>query len=204
MINGMGRAADGSAVAGPTHARVLDRRRFQRLTSDTDPSAVLAELDADRNRGGWSSGAILLTPHRSARYVQPDHTLKSYRLRTGEAYQARPPGQALAGTLTSPRLIRTGSCRVVAPTGRYCNRDPPAESTGPRLGAGFPDAARVAPGRSRLANWFSLWGEPPRRRLSPWRVSLRTPVPRYRFTGRWCPATPSGPPRRPARSAAPR
>lgn len=40
-----------------THARILDRRRFDRLIDDGDPAALLAALDAYRNfDGGYGWG----------------------------------------------------------------------------------------------------------------------------------------------------
>jgi hypothetical protein len=48
-----------------THARVLDRRRFELLNGETDPAAVLAALDGYRNEDGgygWGLEADLRSP----------------------------------------------------------------------------------------------------------------------------------------------
>jgi hypothetical protein len=48
-----------------THARILDRRRFELRRGETDPASVLAALDAYRNRDGgygWGLEADLRSP----------------------------------------------------------------------------------------------------------------------------------------------
>jgi hypothetical protein len=61
-----------------THARVLDRRRFQLLTGDTDPDAVLAALAAYRNPdGGYGWG---LEPDLRGARSQPGAALHAFEV----------------------------------------------------------------------------------------------------------------------------
>ena len=70
-----------------THARVLDRRRFELLTGDVDAGAVLAALDAYRNRDGgygWGLEADLRSPES-----QPGAALHAF-----EVFEAIAPATA--------------------------------------------------------------------------------------------------------------
>jgi hypothetical protein len=61
-----------------THARVLDRRRFQLLMGETDPAAVLAALDGYRNPdGGYGWG---LEPDLRAPESQPAAALHAFEV----------------------------------------------------------------------------------------------------------------------------
>ncbi|MFB4313106.1 hypothetical protein [Actinomadura sp. 21ATH] len=71
---------DLSAAAGfmATHARVLDRRRFQLLVGETDAAAVLAALDAYRNPdGGYGWG---LEPDLRSPESQPGAALHAFEV----------------------------------------------------------------------------------------------------------------------------
>ncbi|MEW2355893.1 hypothetical protein [Spirillospora sp. NPDC029432] len=71
---------DLSAAAGfmATHARVLDRRRFQHLMGETDDAAVLAALDAYRNPdGGYGWG---LEPDLRSPESQPGAALHAFEV----------------------------------------------------------------------------------------------------------------------------
>jgi hypothetical protein len=61
-----------------THARVLDRRRFQLLMGETDPAAVLAALDGYRNPdGGYGWG---LEPDLRSPESQPAAALHAFEV----------------------------------------------------------------------------------------------------------------------------
>ncbi|GII05715.1 hypothetical protein [Planobispora takensis] len=61
-----------------THARVLDRRRFQLLTGESDPAAVLAALDGYRNPdGGYGWG---LEPDLRSPESQPGVALHAFEV----------------------------------------------------------------------------------------------------------------------------
>jgi hypothetical protein len=61
-----------------THARVLDRRRFQLLLGETDPGAVLAAVDAYRNPdGGYGWG---LEPDLRSTRSQPGAALHAFEV----------------------------------------------------------------------------------------------------------------------------
>ena len=82
-------SAVGAFLAG--HARVLDRRRFQLMTGDGDPAAVLAALDGYRNPdGGYGWG------------LEPD--LRSAESQPGAALHAFEVFEDIA-PVTSPRAV---------------------------------------------------------------------------------------------------
>jgi hypothetical protein len=85
-----------------SHARVLDRRRFQLLVGDTDPAAVLAALDAYRNPDGgygWALEADL----RSAE-SQPGAALHAFEVLEDLAPVTAPQAIALCDWLASVSL----------------------------------------------------------------------------------------------------
>jgi hypothetical protein len=80
-----------------THARVLDRRRFDLLDGETDPSGALAALDGYRNPdGGYGWG------------LEADHT---------GSHQARSPSSVTTAGATTMRTIST-SIRIATPRRR--------------------------------------------------------------------------------------
>jgi hypothetical protein len=85
-----------------THARVLDRHRFQLLTGDTDPSAVLAALDAYRNPdGGYGWG---LEPDLRSPESQPGAALHAFEGFEELAPTTAPHAVALCDWLASVSL----------------------------------------------------------------------------------------------------
>lgn len=89
-----------------THARVLDRRRFQRLTGQADPSAVVAALEAYRNPdGGYGCGleADLRSPES-----QPGAALHAFEVFEELAPATSPDAVALCDWLASISLLDGG------------------------------------------------------------------------------------------------
>jgi hypothetical protein len=85
-----------------THARVLDRRRFQLLTGEADPSAVLAALEAYRNPDGgygWGLEADLRSPES-----QPGAALHAFEVFEELAPITSPHAVALCDWLASISL----------------------------------------------------------------------------------------------------
>jgi hypothetical protein len=85
-----------------THARVLDRRRFQLLLDDGDPGAVLAALDAYRNADGgygWGLEADLRSPRS-----QPGAALHAFEVFEDVAPVTRPHAVELCDWLSSVTL----------------------------------------------------------------------------------------------------
>jgi hypothetical protein len=128
-----------------THARVLDRRRFQLLTGDSDPSAVLAALDAYRNPdGGYDWLASVSLPDGGLPFALPvgnpagcapwwvraDPTrssLQSTAVVTATAHRVATHDPAVAGHrwLTAA----TGYCLAAI---QALGAAPPGDGTGPR------------------------------------------------------------------------
>jgi hypothetical protein len=85
-----------------THARVLDRRRFELRTGQTDPSAVLAALDGYRNPDGgygWGLEADLRSPES-----QPGAALHAFEVFEDIAPATAPQAVALCDWLDSVTL----------------------------------------------------------------------------------------------------
>ncbi|SEG78359.1 hypothetical protein SAMN04489712_11267 [Thermomonospora echinospora] len=84
------------------HARTLDRRRFQLLTGDTDPSAVLAALDGYRNPdGGYGWG---LEPDLRSPESQPGGALHAFETYADVTPARSPHSGALCDWLASVSL----------------------------------------------------------------------------------------------------
>lgn len=85
-----------------THARVLDRRRFQSLMGEGDPAAVLAALDGYRNPdGGYGWG---LEPDLRAPESQPGVALHAFEVFEEVAPAISPQAVALCDWLASVSL----------------------------------------------------------------------------------------------------
>jgi hypothetical protein len=85
-----------------THARVLDRRRFQLLLEDSEPSAVLAALDAYRNPdGGYGWG---LEPDLRSTESQSGGALHAFEVFEGIAPATCPRAVELCEWLASASL----------------------------------------------------------------------------------------------------
>jgi hypothetical protein len=89
-----------------THARVLDRRRFELLDGETDPSGVLAALDGYRNSDGgygWALEADLRSPES-----QPAAALHAFEVLEAIAPTTAPQAAALCDSLDSVTLSDGG------------------------------------------------------------------------------------------------
>jgi hypothetical protein len=85
-----------------THARLLDRRRFELLTGDGDPGAVLAATDGYRNAdGGYGWG---LEPDLRAPESQPGGALHAFEAFADAAPARSPHAVALCDWLDSVTL----------------------------------------------------------------------------------------------------
>lgn len=85
-----------------THARVLDRRRFQILMGETDPKAALAALDGYRNPdGGYGWG---LEPDLRSPESQPGAALHAFEVLGDIAPATAPHATALCDWLESVSL----------------------------------------------------------------------------------------------------
>ncbi|MEV1240060.1 hypothetical protein [Nonomuraea sp. NPDC049750] len=85
-----------------THARVLDRRRFQLLTGERDPAAALAALDGYRNPdGGYGWG---LEPDLRSPESQPGAALHAFEVFEDVAPAACPRASELCDWLESVTL----------------------------------------------------------------------------------------------------
>ncbi|QKG27473.1 hypothetical protein [Actinomadura verrucosospora] len=85
-----------------THARLLDRRRFDLLTGEGDPDAVLAALNAYRNPdGGYGHG---LEPDLRSRTSQPGPALHAFEVLAELAPAAAPEAAALCDWLETVTL----------------------------------------------------------------------------------------------------
>ena len=85
-----------------THARVLDRRRFELLDGETDPSGALAALDGYRNRDGgygWGLEGDLRSPES-----QPAAALHAFEVLEDIAPTTAPQAAALCDWLDSVTL----------------------------------------------------------------------------------------------------
>ena len=89
-----------------THARVLDRRRFELLVGATDPSGALAALDGYRNPdGGYGWG---LEPDLRSPESQPGSACTPSRSWPRSAPATAPQSVALCDWLDSIRLADGG------------------------------------------------------------------------------------------------
>src|SRR5215210_6475415 len=85
-----------------THARILDRRRFELLTGRADPSAVLAALDGYRNAdGGYGWG---LEPDLRSPESQPGAAHHAFEVFDEIAPATAPQASALCDWLHSVTL----------------------------------------------------------------------------------------------------
>ncbi|WP_091624856.1 hypothetical protein [Amycolatopsis saalfeldensis] len=85
-----------------THARVLDRRRFELLTGETEPQAVLAAVEGYRNvDGGYGWG---LEPDLRAPESQPGGALHAFEVFEQVAPTATPLAAELCDWLESVSL----------------------------------------------------------------------------------------------------
>jgi hypothetical protein len=93
-------AAARAFMAG--HARLLDRRRFERLVDDGDPGAVLAAVDAYRNSdGGYGWG---LEPDLRAPESQPGCALHAFEAMADASPATAREAVALCDWLSSATL----------------------------------------------------------------------------------------------------
>lgn len=84
------------------HARLLDRRRFERLTADAGPHTVLAALEAHRNPdGGYGSG---LEPDLRSTESQPGPALHAFEAMADAAPATTPRAVELCDWLASITL----------------------------------------------------------------------------------------------------
>src|SRR5690349_21919626 len=89
-----------------THARILDRRRFQRLTGDPEPAAMLDALDAYRNPdGGYGWG---LEPDLRSPESQPAAAHHAFEVFEEVAPTVSPHAAALCDWLESITLADGG------------------------------------------------------------------------------------------------
>jgi hypothetical protein len=89
-----------------THARVLDRRRFELLNGETDPSAALAALDGYRNPdGGYGWG---LEPDLRSPESQPGAAHHAFEVFEEVAPATAPQATALCDWLESISLADGG------------------------------------------------------------------------------------------------
>jgi hypothetical protein len=125
---------DLAAVSGfmTRHARILDRRRFELMTGQTDPSAVLAALRAYRNRdGGYGHG---LEPDLRAPESQPAAALHAFEVFAEIAPVTAPDAAELCDWLDSVSLADGGlpfALPIEDPSGCapfWANADPNAFS----------------------------------------------------------------------------
>jgi hypothetical protein len=89
-----------------THARVLDRRRFELLNGETDPAGVLAALDGYRNADGgygWGLEADLRSPES-----QPGAAAHAFEVFEAIAPATAPQAVALCDWLDSVTLADGG------------------------------------------------------------------------------------------------
>jgi hypothetical protein len=114
-----------------THARMLDRRRFELLAGDRDASALLAAVEAYRNSdGGYGWG---LEPDLRAPESQPGGALHAFEA-IDEAAVTTPRSAELCGWLETATLPDGGlpfALPVEDPTGCapfWANADPTASS----------------------------------------------------------------------------
>jgi hypothetical protein len=105
-----------------THARVLDRRRFELLTGQTDdPTGALAALDAYRNPDGgygWGLEADLRSPES-----QPGAALHAFEVFADIAPATAPRAAALCDWLTSVTLP-DGGLPMALPLGMTAGSGP--------------------------------------------------------------------------------
>lgn len=101
-----------------THARMLDRRRFELLTGDGDRDALLTALNAYRNPdGGYGHG---LEPDLRSRTSQPGPALHAFEVFAELAPDTAPEAVALCDWLESVTLPDGGlpfALRVPDPAG---------------------------------------------------------------------------------------
>ena len=115
-----------------THARVLDRRRFDLLTGGGDPSGVLAALDGYRNPDGgygWGLEADLRTPES-----QPGAALHAFEVFEEIAPATAPQAAALCDWLDSVTLPDGGlpmalPLGIAAGSGPWWQAADPSESS---------------------------------------------------------------------------
>ncbi|MWA06536.1 hypothetical protein F8568_040560 [Actinomadura sp. LD22] len=115
-----------------THARLLDRRRFELLTGEGDRDAALAALNAYRNPdGGYGHG---LEPDLRSRTSQPGPALHAFEVFAELAPAAAPEAAALCDWLETVTLPDGGipfGVRVPDPAGCapfWAGADPDASS----------------------------------------------------------------------------
>jgi hypothetical protein len=125
---------DLSAASGfmAKHARILDRRRVELLTGETDPSAVLAALRAYRNPdGGYGHG---LEPDLRAPESQPAAALHAFEVFAEVAPETAPEAGELCDWLDAVALPDGGlpfALPIEDPSGCapfWVNADPQAFS----------------------------------------------------------------------------
>ena len=104
-----------------THARVLDRRRFELLDGETDPSGALAALDGYRNRDGgygWGLEGDLRSPES-----QPAAALHAFEVLEAIAPATVPQAAALCDWLDSVTLP-DGGLPMALPLGTAAGSGP--------------------------------------------------------------------------------
>ena len=104
-----------------THSRVLDRRRFELLNEQTDPSGVLAALDGYRNPDGgygWGLEADLRSPES-----QPGAALHAFEVFEEIAPASVPQAAALCDWLDSVTLP-DGGLPMALPLGMTAGSGP--------------------------------------------------------------------------------
>jgi hypothetical protein len=104
-----------------THARILDRRRFELLNGQTDPSGVLAALDGYRNRdGGYGWG---LEPDLRSPESQPGAALHAFEVFEDIAPATAPQAVQLCDWLASVTLP-DGGLPMALPLGMTAGSGP--------------------------------------------------------------------------------
>jgi hypothetical protein len=130
-----GRLAGSSAPrADPTPP---SRMHYQRDLGMRGTSWVLGCWSSGVHAG--SAGGLLALAHLGRTWL-PEHT---------ERPGSRRRPKKVIGLVTDEKMLSELFSDPRRRTGRVLAGNPPAESAGPRLGAGFPAAARVARGRSQ-------------------------------------------------------
>jgi hypothetical protein len=114
------------------HARILDRRRFERLTGDIDPAGVLAALDGYRNPdGGYGWG---LEPDLRSPESQPGTALHAFEVFAEIAPATVPQAAQLCDwldlvTLTDGGLPMALPLRMTAGSGPWWRSADPSVSS---------------------------------------------------------------------------
>jgi hypothetical protein len=130
------------------HARVLDRRRFELLNGETDPSGALAALDGYRNAdGGYGWG---LEPDLRSPESQPGAALHAFEVFEEIAPATAPQAAALCDWLETITLP-DGGLPMALPLGSTAGSAPWWQSADPSVSS-LQITSVVAGGAQRVAS----------------------------------------------------